>query len=287
MSSFKSLYTFEVLVPTEVSVTTKSKNEQGEDVEVTTKQKKEVSRRVALKKPTRSLIDEAELYFNVVVGEGINAGMMSRALLAKRFNNDGGVLSNPEKEAYSNAYRDLEKKQNEYQRLSLKEESLRSETEKERFSNLVKDIAILRRTLQEWEVEQLSLYDITAESRARTKTILWWVLHLTHIENPTQEDDWIPLFRGEVGDIKAKMARYDEIEEGDNLTESDREFYFKAIRRSAAATAFWYYGRAARQEDFVSLEQAIQDDSSTPAKPEVKPEPKAEEKPKATETPTS
>lgn len=285
-NKFKSLYQFDVYVNQEVEEKVVKKNEAGEEVTEAKKVKKSVPRKVALRKPTRALLDDAELYFNVLVSQGINAGLMSRALLAKRFNNDGGVLSDPEKEAYAKAYYDLEQKQREYARLSLKEEKNRTDVEKEREAELVKAIGTLRRDLQDLEVAQLSLYDITAESRARTKTILWWVLNLTYMQ-PTEEDVWVPVFDGKT--FEEKMNSYDIIEEGDELTDEQRDFFFKAIRKAAAAVAFWFYGKASKQEDFVALENEINQEVPVSKKDEEQrnAEDAAKQKQEATAAPDS
>lgn len=270
----KTLYVFEVLVPQEVTEREPQTNEAGETLIVEKKVKKDVPRRVSLRKPTRALLDDAELYFNVLVSKGIQAGLMSRALLAKRFNNDGGVLSDPEKQAYAQAYYELEVKEREFVRLTgLKDEQTRNAEENERVKTLTKEIGLLRRNLQDLEIAQLSLYDITAESRARTKTILWWVLHLTYMEKLGATDEWEPLFKGET--VDELMNHYDAIEEGEGLDDAQKEFYYRAIRRAAAATAFWFYGRASKQEDFASLEEQINQET-TPALPPAEGEKPAE-----------
>lgn len=268
-TKFKALYTFSVPVIKEVEEKTERVNEAGETVTETKKVKKPTPRQVALRRPTRALLDDAELYFNVMVSKGIQAGLMSRALLAKRFNNDGGVISEPEKQAYAKAYYELEQKQSELVRLtSLKDEANLSDGEKAHIKKLVEETGLLRRSLQDWEVAQLSLYDITAESRARTKTILWWTLQLAYMRPENDSDTWEPIFKGET--FEEKMNSYDFIEEGDGIADEQKEFFFKAIRRAAAATAFWFYGRASKQEDFRSLETEINRDLSEPEPEQAK-----------------
>ena len=83
----------------EVQETESSTNEKGEEVKTTKTVKKSVNKTFVVKKPNRSLYDEAELFYGVKLSEGIKAGLLTRALLAKRFNNDGGGLSDNEKES--------------------------------------------------------------------------------------------------------------------------------------------------------------------------------------------
>ena len=46
------------------------------------------------------MTDEAELYYGVRLAEGIRAGLLTRALLEKRFENDGGTRSDDENKEY-------------------------------------------------------------------------------------------------------------------------------------------------------------------------------------------
>ena len=91
-----------------------------------------MDRHVVLRKPTRSLFDEAELYYGVVLSQGIKAGLLTRALLSKRFSNDGGVMSDRDKEDYADLYVKLFENQNELERISLIESGTRTEEEKKK-----------------------------------------------------------------------------------------------------------------------------------------------------------
>ena len=47
------------------------------------------------------MTDDAELYYGVKLAEGIKAGLLTRALLEKRFENDGGTRSDEENKEYN------------------------------------------------------------------------------------------------------------------------------------------------------------------------------------------
>ena len=104
-------------------VTEKSKR-NGKDIKVKKTEQKSRPVLVRLKKPGRKLFDEGELYYGVKLSEGIKAGLLTRALLAKRYQNDGGSMSEPEKERYSELYLKLFEKENELQRLQVNLEKL-------------------------------------------------------------------------------------------------------------------------------------------------------------------
>jgi len=255
---------FEVMVPrdAEVEEIEASKNEQGEEVKTTKKVKKKEQRKVFLRKPTRALFDEAELFYGVRLSEGIKAGLLTRALLSKRFTNDGGVLSENEKNIYATLYVALFERQNEFQKLSIKDESERSEEEKARYKEVIEELTDLRTQIQDFESAQASLFDQTAENRARNKTILWWVLQLAYAVNEKGEE--YPFFGD--GLYEDKLRIYDNIEETGN------DFETLVCRKLAYFVSFWYVGRASSQEEFEKLAAATLDtqESSVESKGEAK-----------------
>jgi hypothetical protein len=134
----KTMFEFDIYQEKEIEKVDVSINEKGEEVKVTSKIKTTVPVKLGIKKPTRSLFDEAELFYGVRLSEGIKAGLLTRALLAKRFNNDGGVLSDEEQKEYNELYIEFFNLQSEFQKLSIKEESIRSDEEKENLKKTVK-----------------------------------------------------------------------------------------------------------------------------------------------------
>lgn len=239
----KTMFEFDIYQEKEIEKVEVSTNEKGEEVKVTSKVKSTVPVKLAIKKPTRSLFDEAELFYGVRLSEGIKAGLLTRALLAKRFNNDGGVLSDEEQKEYNELYIEFFNLQNEFQKLSIKEESIRSDEEKENLKNVIEKMNDARERLQKYEMAQANLFEQTAENRARNKTIMWWVLQLSLIEGDDKK--FKELF--EDGSYEDKLKRYDEIEESESGVEKI------AIQKLLYLISFWYIGRAASQEEFEKL----------------------------------
>ena len=151
------------------------------------------------------MFDEAELFYGVRLSEGIKAGLLTKALLAKRFVDDGGVFSEKDKEEYATSYMKLFNLQNDFQRLSIKDESTRSEDEKEKYKKLIEEINDTRNKIQDYEMAQASLFDQTAENRARNKTVLWWVLNLSYQEDESGNIN--PVFGD--GSFEEKLKFYD------------------------------------------------------------------------------
>ena len=88
----KKLFEFVISKEEVVKETETTKNDKGEEVTTSKEVKKSVDKELFLRKPTRKLFDEAELFYGVELSKGIKAGLLTRALLQKRFSNDGGTL---------------------------------------------------------------------------------------------------------------------------------------------------------------------------------------------------
>ena len=249
----KTMFEFDIYHEKEIDKVEVSTNEKGEEVKTTSKVKTTVPVKLAIKKPTRSLFDEAELFYGVRLSEGIKAGLLTRALLAKRFNNDGGVLSDEEQKEYNDLYLEFFNLQNEFQKLSIKEESIRTEEEKTNLKSVIEKMNNARDRLQKYEMAQANLFEQTAENRARNKTIMWWVLQLSLIQGDDKK--FKELFNE--GPYEEKLKRYDEIEESDSNLEKI------ALQKLLYLISFWYIGRAASQEEFEKLLNIAKKDEET------------------------
>jgi len=268
----KKLFEFTLTKKVRETEKESSTNESGEIVTTEKVVETEKQQIIFLRKPVRSLHDEAELYFGVKLSEGIKAGLLTRALLSKRFSNDGGVLSNDDKERYADLYLKLYETQTDIERHSL----IEGEKDKGRVEELIQESADIRRELTDFEMAQSSLFEQTAENRARNKTILWWLLQLSHYED--EDGNRTPVFVGET--FKDKLAKYDEFEE------SDDEFLDTLLQKLIYYVSFWYVGRVSTQEEFEKLiaeneglasqveEKAAQDvaeETTTQSEPEEEP----------------
>jgi len=201
---------------------------------------------------------------------------MTKTLLAKRFINDGGTMSEAEKDDYASAYEDLTESENRVQRLQINLENL---SEKEKSTKLKKELKKaleLRFSLQSIENEQSSLFDQTAENRAKNKTILWWVLYLSYTG---EEDSFSPVFGENDSTYEEKIDKYDEYEDMDDL------FWNESIRKLAYYISFWESGQADSEEDFATIDKMFSstdekdlEEDVEKEKEEKKPEPAAKKK---------
>ena len=167
----KRLHSFTVTKEVEILKKEESENDKGEKVITEKTEVEEKPQYFFIRKPTRALYDEAELFYAVKMSEGIKAGLLTKALLAKRYENDGGPLSEGEIERYGNLYVDFYQRQTEYFEILDKAENDRTEVEKEKLVELEDVLKGTRQILTQFELEQQNLYEQTAEVRARNKTL--------------------------------------------------------------------------------------------------------------------
>ena len=239
----KKLYEFTLEKEELVKETETTKNDKGEEVTTTKEVNKTVEKKFFLRKPTRKLFDDAELFYGVELSKGIKAGLLTRALLQKRFSNDGGTLGEKEREEWTQLYNDTFDRQVELQQLSLIDKKDRTDEQKEKLNECTRFLAEARTRIQEFEMQQSSLFDQTAENRARNRTILWWVLNLAHAEldGNTQEQ----VFKG--GTYEERLAEYDRFEEEDD------DFQLEVINKFFYYVSFWYVSKTSDKKQFEEL----------------------------------
>ena len=235
---------YEFTVSKEETLEEESVENKKDGTTVTTAKdvKKDVPYKFFLRRPTRAMTDEAELYYGVRLAEGIKAGLLTRALLEKRFENDGGTRSDDENEEYKKVIEKLQGFHKEQSKILEIGEKKRTPAQKKKLKELDKEIKPARRALRDLQMEEDSLYEETAESRARSKVILWWMLNLAYEEKDGKGNE----FFGE-GDLETKFERYDEIDEGDEI------FDVIVARKFAYYVSFWFVGRPNSQEEFQNM----------------------------------
>jgi len=240
------MYTFKIDKTEETQTEEKSKNEKGEEITTVKKETKEIPIELKIKKPSRKLYDEADLFYGVKLSEGIKAGLLTKTLLAKRYENDGGPMSNPEKEKYAKLYIELYDKENEVQKIQLNLEKLDEEKKKEKLTEAIVEMSTIKQQLHQFELSQQSLFDQTAEVRARNQTIMWWVLHLSYSVENGEEQEFFP---GTSFDDRLNV--YDELEEKEDA------FWAEAIRKFIYFISFWESGQISTEEEFTEAEKVF------------------------------
>ena len=245
MNVNKYLYQFEIIKQEEIEKAEISKNEKNEEIKILRKEIVDKKVLIRLAKPNRKSFDDAELFYGVKLSEGIKAGLLTRALIAKRYQNDGGAMSEPEKEKYANLYVQLFREQNELQRLQLNLDDMPQEQKESKITDLLVSMANTRQNLQEIELYQSSIFEQTAENRARNQTIMWWALNISYISYDNG-NTFQPLF-GE-GSYEERLMTYDSIED------KGEEYLGDILKKLAYLISLWYMGKASSEKEFKELE---------------------------------
>jgi hypothetical protein len=245
---FKELYSFSVdrEVEKEVSSTKKDKK-TGDEIKVTKKVKEMEPLVIKLKKPSRRELEEAELEFSVEMSKCIKKGILTKAMLAKKYSDTGGLMSEDDAQELVDNYKKIFELQSEYSRLEI----VQNKTEKQtaRVSEIAAELQVVRRKIVETESNYQSLFDHTADVKAQNRLILWYVIMLTYIQGA---DDESPKPYFGVGDFDDKLEEYYKQEE------SDDSLYFLITKKAATIFAFWFFNQASDKDSFDDLMKRVE-----------------------------
>lgn len=246
--AFKELYSF--IVDKEVEkeqVTTKVDKKTGEEISVKKKITEKVPVTIKIKKPSRRELEEAELEFSVEMSRCVKKGILTKAMLAKKYSDTGGLMSEDDAGSLVDCYKKVFDLQNEFSRLEIIQN--KNEKQQARVEEISKELAEIRRKIVEFESNYQSLFDHTADVKAQNRLILWYAVMLTYIQE--QDDDEPRPYFGD-GNFEERLERYYEKEE------SDDSLYFLIAKKSATILAFWFFNQASDKKSFDSLMEKLE-----------------------------
>jgi len=246
--SFKELYTFTLDEEKEIEKTHTRKNKKtGEETTVTKKVKEKVPVQIKLKRPSRRELEDAELEYSVEMSRCVKKGILTKAMLYKKYSDTGGVWSEDDAKDYGKLYKEIFDIQNEYVRLENVDK--KSEKQKEKLESLKEKLAETKRQIVDAETSMQSLFDHTADIKAQNRLLLWYTLMLTHIQREEDEEP-IPYFEGD--DFEKKLEDYYSKE--DETT----DFYSSVIKKVTTILAFWFFNQASTPKEFNKLIEDIE-----------------------------
>jgi len=204
--------------------------------------------KLAIRRPTRFELDDADMLFSRFQSECIQKGILTKEMLIKSYKNFGGSLSNKEEKEYSKIFASYVESRKKFDK---------AKTKKER-DLYQKEIDVYYTSLRDIEMDHEHLFDRTADVIARNKTILH--LSLLMAMKDVQEDVdagaepiWEPLYSGE------------EFEDRYNafcaLEETDPDASNSTLSRVSLFVTFWYYGdKTLKEEDFKKYDELTRTD---------------------------
>jgi hypothetical protein len=261
----KEIYNFTIYEEKEIPVETVSKDTEGNEVKVTKKEKVKTPVKVILKKPSRRQIEEADLEYSVEMSRCVKKGILTKAMLVKKYSDTGGLMSETEAKGLYQMYQRLMELQREYtenETVNKGEANRQKKTEELTF-----EMAKVRDQIVKTEMAYQSLFDHTADMKAQNRLLLWYIINLTFIQRE-DEDKPSPYFKGE--DFEDKLEDYYVKEESEELQ------YFEIARKISRIAAFWFYNQGATTQDYEALMEDKSEEAEAVETPEVAVEAEAE-----------
>lgn len=211
-----------------------AKNNEGEE------------KRFYILKPSRSLRQLGEVEYAKQLAGFVKAGLLPKAAWNTILENLGGTVSISEAESYTSAKKLFFESSIELNKLNqLPELSEKQKLDKIKFEL---DIEEAKREIQTFELEQIYIFENTAEAKARNATIQWW---LTQLSYQTENEKF---FKGK--NFDEMLDWYD----GLSNDSEEEAFLIKTGQRFNYLITLWFLNRITSWEDF-------KESDSGPSKP--------------------
>lgn len=244
----KELYRFKIFEEKEVTKEDSTIDEAtGQETVVKKKVLEKVPVEIVLRKPSRRQVEEADLEFSVEMSKCIKKGILTKAMLAKKYSDIGGAMSESESQKLVDLYQKSFELQNESSRLDLISE--KSEEIFERLNKISEEVSEARTEIIEIESSYRALFDHTADTKAQNKVLLWYIINLTYIKKDLDSDSK-QYFKGK--DFEEKLTDFYEKEE------KAEDFHVKLVKKLSTFVAFWFFNQASTKQEFEDLERRIE-----------------------------
>jgi len=233
--SKKSIYEFTETRSEKQAIEKKRKNKDGEEETIISSKTVKVPVKFVIEKPTRRMADDAEVYYSVQLSKAIKMGIVTKAMLVKKYADNGGALSDDESKELLQSLKKLNDMETEFQLIK----ALDDPKEKDKADKLELKINSLRRDLVNLETSLQTVYQHTADAKAERETLLWYVINLSKVVNKDDENE--SFFSGV--DFEEKLedfyAKYEE-EDG---------FYYDAVIKLSKIVGYWFFSQDATSDD--------------------------------------
>lgn len=235
---FKDIYKFTIHVKREVEQVEikKEKDAEGNEQEIEVKKKvnKKIPVEIAIKKPSRKEIEDAETEYAIKMSECIKKGILTKAMLAKKYSDTGGALSEDDAKKLLNLYREIGDIEKEIARMSISGIDRSKKSTKNKIKDFEEKLTQKRREIFELENDYQALFNHTADVKARNHTMFWYIINLSYYKSEDLEiKDYKRLFEGET--FEKRMDDFYEKEESGN------DIYELAGAKISSIISYWYF----------------------------------------------
>ena len=257
---FKQLYSFSIEDTKEVEekTTEKRKNKEGneKEVEVSQKIQKKIPFKFVIKEPSRRELEEADMEYSIEMSRCIKKGVLTKAMLAKKYSDTGGLLAESDANKLVELYGELASIEGEYTKKTLANRDVKklpAKTKKE-IDELSGKAALARREIVNLESAYQSLFNHTADTKAQNRIILWYITHLTYFESTEGGvEEKTPYFPGK---------SFDERVDHYYLREEGEDSLFEAVAgKLASVVSYWYFSNEPTKEEFDKIINDIDETS--------------------------
>ena len=247
----EAIYTITLDNFIEKEVRKKSKGEDGKEIEVVEVVKENRATEFYFKKPSRRECDTMEEEFSIEMSKSIKKGIMTKAMLAKEYRENGGVLTKAEEKGHADMYMELAKAEDELAQLISESKNKRKQ------NTLVKKIKAFKEQILNIERPHQEMFNNTADVRAQTAATKWILLNCC-FRRAYKSADFNPIFKGE--DYEDKLDNYYKLydEEGDA---EENNIIFDLM----GAVSIWYFTRTDDIQayvDSITAEEAEEADAA-------------------------
>ncbi len=233
-----NIYSFKVNKKIKKKVETTKKNKDGEDEIIITNKTVKTPVEFVIKRPSRRIAEEAEIHYAVELSKAIKLGLLTKAMLVKKYSDNGGALTEEETKELMRSLKKIHDLEN---KLMHEKASGNSDT-----SELESEILKLKKDLIELESSVQGVYQHTADARAERQTLLWYAVNLTSCKN--KDGDFEPYFEGMDYD-----QRLEDLYEKD---ESEDEYHTETLGIILKTIGYWFYSQGASEEDIKKFIQS-------------------------------
>jgi len=257
----KEIYSFTVSKEEEVTkeqVRKKKNKETGktEEHSVSVSTQEQVPYRIVLKQPSRRQIEEADMEYSIEMSRCIKKGILTKAMLAKKYSDTGGLLSESDATSLTRLYSKLSDLQNKWLKLDLKK--AKTPAEEKKSTEIQEEMMESRKGIVEIESSYQALFNHTAEVKAQNRAILWYLLSIVNIKKEDEEDSELAsFFVGETHEERLDSYYKMEEAEGDEIN----QIFDSSRSKLLSFISLWYFSAGAERSDFESLEADIENDN--------------------------
>ena len=228
------IYKFTLETKEKKKVEVERKNKETGEIETVIQNKTvKTPTEFVIKKPTRRIMDEAEAQYAIEMSNNIKRGIVTKAMLVKKYADTGGTLTEAET-------KDMVKKLQRSNEVANKVQMLTAVDKKKNqkeIEELNSELLVLRKELTDIEMSMQGVYDHTADARSERAMLLWYTIQLAREIEDGQE---VLFFDG--------LLYEDQLEDLYKKDEEGTELEKKALNKIMTAISYWFYNNSATQE---------------------------------------